>query len=79
LETGLEQSQSIAPDKGFFELGADSLAAVELRNSLQSSLGRSLPVTLVFDHPSINALVEFLAKGVLKEIISAETTTRPPE
>ncbi len=42
-------------------LGLDSLMAVELRNLLGRAIGRSLPATLLFDHPSIEALTSHLA------------------
>jgi acyl transferase domain-containing protein len=49
------------------EMGLDSLMAVELRNRLGSGLGlaRSLPATLVFDHPTLEALATYLGRDVL--------------
>jgi NAD(P)-dependent dehydrogenase (short-subunit alcohol dehydrogenase family)/acyl carrier protein len=44
------------------EAGLDSLMAVELRNVLTRSLGRSLPATLLFDHPSLDALATYLLR-----------------
>jgi myxalamid-type polyketide synthase MxaB len=38
---------------------------MELRNRLQTSLGRSLPSTLAFDYPTLEALVHYLAQEVL--------------
>jgi NADPH:quinone reductase-like Zn-dependent oxidoreductase/acyl carrier protein len=38
------------------DAGLDSLMAVELRNALARSLGHALPATLLFDHPSLEAL-----------------------
>ncbi len=65
---GLEAGQQIDPRQPLNELGLDSLMAVELRNMLSTSLQleRSLPATLVFDYPTINALTDYLAKDVLK-------------
>jgi acyl carrier protein len=46
------------------EAGLDSLMAVELRNVLTRSLGTSLPATLLFDYPSLDALANYLINAL---------------
>lgn len=57
---GLGPAEYIDGRRGLFELGMDSLMALDLRTRLQDELGRQLSSTLVFDHPSVEALVEHL-------------------
>ena len=62
---GTDQSKLIEPQQALNELGLDSLMAVELRNALGAAVGRSLPATLLFKYPSLQALTDYLAYDVL--------------
>jgi acyl transferase domain-containing protein len=53
-------AERVEHTRGFAELGLDSLNAVELRRTLQDVLGRRLPSTVAFDHPSVRKLAEHL-------------------
>ncbi|MEN8655268.1 amino acid adenylation domain-containing protein [Streptomyces sp. 21So2-11] len=54
-----DSANGIDPDQPFKSFGIDSLLAVQLRNRLNSATGLRLPATLVFDHPTPAAVVDF--------------------
>jgi acyl transferase domain-containing protein/NADPH:quinone reductase-like Zn-dependent oxidoreductase/NAD(P)-dependent dehydrogenase (short-subunit alcohol dehydrogenase family)/SAM-dependent methyltransferase len=59
---------TIDVDQPLNELGLDSLMAVELRNRLSRGLRQlRLPATIVFDHPTADALARHLATLVMPE------------
>lgn len=48
-------------DVGFFNLGGDSLSSLELRRRLNAALERRFAQSLVFDYPTVQALVAHIA------------------
>jgi len=61
-------AEGIGPRQAFQEVGFDSLAAVNLRNSLGAATGLKLPATLIFDYPTPEALVGYLRSELLREV-----------
>jgi NADPH:quinone reductase-like Zn-dependent oxidoreductase/nucleoside-diphosphate-sugar epimerase len=59
---GLEAGAPLDPRVPLREVGLDSLMAVELRNVLARVVGQPLPATLVFDHPTADALADHLLR-----------------
>ncbi|MGW4684806.1 type I polyketide synthase [Streptomyces sp. NPDC004244] len=57
---GYDDADSVDPDRPFLELGAGSMAAVELRGRLSRALDLALPSTVAFDHPTARGLAGHL-------------------
>jgi len=67
------------------DIGVDSLMAVELAGRLSSGLGLKRPLrsTLIFDHPTIQAIAEYVERSELdasvvvdREMAKSETAPR---
>lgn len=74
---GLESPQAVPNEAGFFDIGMDSLTAVELRNRLLAVVGEALPSTLLFKYSTVQALVGFLTGEFLGQTPPA-TPVSPP-
>ena len=55
----------IREEAGFFDLGMDSLMAVELRRRVEHAVGRDLPATLAMDFPRLVDVADYLLGDVL--------------
>jgi acyl carrier protein/NADP-dependent 3-hydroxy acid dehydrogenase YdfG len=62
---GTNGREEVSLDRGFYQLGLDSLSVMLLRNRLQNELGVSLPATVAFEHTTVRSLADFLAREVL--------------
>jgi acyl carrier protein len=77
---GLDAGDRIDPARPLNALGLDSLMAVELRNVLGARIGRTLPATLLFNHPTVGELVTYLGGEVLGSTEpAAEAASPAPE
>jgi hypothetical protein len=74
---GLPGTKTLDPRQPLSEIGLDSLMAVELRNVLASSSGLSLPATLLFDYPTLEAIAGFLGRGL--GLVTEEPVEAPPQ
>ncbi len=75
----LTSSQKVDLKQGFFDLGMDSLMALELRSRLQKSLQCNLPATLTFKYPTLKSLVDYLVDLVLESEPPHTSVTKPRE
>ncbi|MFE2722668.1 type I polyketide synthase [Kitasatospora sp. NPDC059327] len=64
---GYSASHHIDVDQGLFEIGFDSLTALELRNRLGELMGAKLSAGLVFDHPTPGRIVAHMQERMFGE------------
>jgi len=62
---GYTAAEAPEPDQGLFELGLDSLLALELKNHIQNQIRKDFPATAIFDYPTIAKLAVYLLTQVL--------------
>ncbi|MGA4991469.1 SDR family NAD(P)-dependent oxidoreductase [Nonomuraea bangladeshensis] len=68
---GHADPEPVEPDADLVGLGLDSLAAMELRNALNSATGVRLPATAAFDYPSVRALARLLDEEMAPAAVPA--------
>ena len=59
---GFATAAKVDLHQDFYDMGMDSLMAVELSNYIRTLLGSSVPLDLAFDYPTVAALVEYLTQ-----------------
>lgn len=57
------QSTVVALESPLLDVGLDSISALELTNAMMSQLKTTLPSTLIFDHPTISSLAQYMASA----------------
>ncbi len=72
LVLGITSPQAIDAHRSFRDHGFDSLTAVELRNRLNTLTGLQLSATMIFDHPTPDALSARIAQELLGAPVQEE-------
>jgi len=73
-----DDASDVGADRGFFQLGMDSLMAMRLRNQIGQSLGLSLPATIAFNFNTPRLLAQHLAELLYPAAASAAPNTANP-
>ena len=66
------QRQRVSREDHFFDIGGDSLAAVRVIASIESTLGVALKIRSIFDAPTLAALAELVDRALLKKDLDTE-------
>ncbi|MEV7239071.1 SDR family NAD(P)-dependent oxidoreductase [Streptomyces sp. NPDC051020] len=69
---GHSGAEDVAAERGFLDIGFDSLTALELRNRLNEVTGCRLAPTLIFDYPSAAELAAHLRLTLFGEDVPAD-------
>jgi myxalamid-type polyketide synthase MxaE and MxaD len=73
---GLPEDHRLPDDRGFFDMGMDSLLAVELQQRLQLVLDHPFSTTATFDYPSAHELTAHLYDQLWPTAIAREAPPR---
>ena len=73
---GLHDAAKIDVGQPLQELGLDSLMAVDLRNRLGRAVEGTLPLTLLFEYPTVRALTGYLSSEVLGSLANGAEPER---
>jgi acyl carrier protein len=60
--------EQISSQDNFFDLGGHSLLLVQIQDQLEQNFGRSIPLTTLFNHPTIASLARYLRDEETEEI-----------
>ncbi|MEU5076493.1 type I polyketide synthase [Streptomyces asoensis] len=71
---GYVSADEVGPDTSFFDIGFDSLTAIELRNRLSALTGVRIPATFAFEYPTAELAAEELGERLELPMGSPDTS-----
>ena len=74
----IDDPSALDAGKGFRELGLDSLSAVALKGRLEQRTGVRVPVTLVFDRPTVDEAAAWLLEQLAPELSATRAAEVTP-
>ena|GEM_PF-3887251 len=76
---GFDEDEPIDFERGLFELGVDSMTALELTSKIEALAGEELSTTFVFELGSVGGIAEFLYSKIFKEEEERQETPQTDE
>ncbi|HEU5356832.1 MAG TPA: acyl carrier protein [Actinocrinis sp.] len=73
----MDEHDELAAEQNLFDLGLNSLRAVEAKERLESDFGCRIDITDLFDRPTVRGLTAHLARGPLAELFPADSPPAP--
>ena len=67
----------IDSEMGFFQMGMDSITAVQLKNHLEEDIGIELPPTVTFECPNVKSLSSFVLEELFGTYSPADGSDQP--
>ncbi|HJR00339.1 MAG TPA: type I polyketide synthase [Methylomirabilota bacterium] len=66
-------------EQGLFDMGMDSLMALDVKTRLETAVDRRLPSTVIFNYPTVTALAAYLASELLAGPLVGASSARPDD
>jgi nucleoside-diphosphate-sugar epimerase/acyl carrier protein len=76
---GFPEDTPLDGDAGLFDLGMDSIMAVQLKEQLAVEFNRPIRSTLVFNYPSIGDIAGYLKDKILPALFGGSSETKTPD
>jgi phthiocerol/phenolphthiocerol synthesis type-I polyketide synthase D len=68
----LRTDEPLEPRQRLFDVGLDSIMALELKDRLERAVGAKLSATLLFVHPTLDALSSYLLTEIVGTVVEAD-------
>nr|WP_280801340.1 type I polyketide synthase [Arthrobacter pigmenti] len=78
LQGVLHTDNPIDPQRGFFDMGVDSIMTLELKRNIERWTGLCLDDTFLFEHPRLSELTDALASKLLEPVETGDTVAAAP-
>ena len=67
----MADDEPVPEDEDYFSLGVTSIGLVEIKDRLDEGLGAPISAVTLFNHPTVDQLIEFLVGEVLTDLFTA--------